>query len=349
MFTAAKQSFLSLVRGDGSRSLGKDAHGEGKAGLASRAHRSLGRTKSGNQAVVESPPDSLVADPPPRSAASRMAVPLSPATSKQSSAETMFPDLIVRKQRQQSGGTGSMTTAVASVRTDHGEAAEFHQSNVRPDSGSDDDQDIELVMRYRDTMARVRSRSGGAVAPNDSPARYPRPAPSRKTEPPAPAEDPNMERILLPTVTLYRPVRPADATGLDLHQVARQTQMLGKQPSHYKIEDIMQGSRLPVHFSLRTELLEFNPKAPPSPELFREMEKRDITRRFRELVGFKGTEGGLEDMSEWAIINSMKRSEKKRKRRQKAALVQDWFEYDEGKRMWLSGVGDLVTSVIYVQ
>jgi hypothetical protein len=98
-----------------------------------------------------------------------------------------------------------------------------------------------------------------------------------------------------------------------------------------------------VHFALANEMFEFNPAAPPSPEIFRMLEKREITRRFKQLVGFEG-DAELEEISEWALLNSLKRSTKKTRRK-----GSKWIARDEGRRMWLAGVGDLMTCAVYVR
>lgn len=81
------------------------------------------------------------------------------------------------------------------------------------------------------------------------------------------------------------------------------------------------------------------------------MEKREITRRFKQLVGYEG-DGELEDVSAWAILSSMRRSENKstKKRGKKRALVDfEWIAREEGRKMWLAGVGDLMTCAVYVR
>lgn len=310
-----KRGFLSLMRGSGT------AQGKSVADSADTLTSSQSFTKDSADTRFGHP--LLISSAPARS--SSIVAPPQSLSSKQSSTESVFNNIIARKTQSRKPSTGA-ATANDSVETRIGAA---HLPPLDPDD-IPEEEDPTLALRYRDTMARVRTRSGGSTAPKKAPKPKPRDCGSdrRHRDPPTSPEQPGMERILLPAFTLYRPLDPS-ARG---PAGARASAYGGPLPAddHLALH--------PVHFSTRSELKEYHPSEPPSPELFRLLEKRDITRRFKQLVGYKG-DGTLEEISEWALLNSMKRSEKRKKKGDGQAK--------EDRRMWMSGVGDLFTWAVY--
>jgi len=318
LFASVKRNFLSLVRG---------TRGSNDSAGTHPAYRNNGKGKQ-TDIIVTVEPD-MVSSPLPRAASSRVSPSPAP-TSKQTSSTSvysLFPHTLYPKPTSIGG-----TTAAESERT----RVVSHIPTPLNDKEEEPEEDyFALAHRYRDTMARVSTRSGDTNPNPVSPVSTPLIGPSRKKAHASKEPDresvmptPNMERILLTNVTLYRPRQPAKVPGvMDLNSPTATVESHG----------------LLVHFALANEMFEFNPAAPPSPEIFRMLEKREITRRFKQLVGFEG-DAELEEISEWALLNSLKRSTKKTRRK-----GSKWIARDEGRRMWLAGVGDLMTCAVYVR